>query len=191
MAQTSAQRGVAVRARLLQAAAELIGERGWHAVSTRMLAERAGVRPGLVHYHFANLSALLNAAAIASITDLLDESLQQLQGAPDLEAGLRGIAELLQPYSGDDPFSLLYLEAYLAAARDPELKTELSRTVEDFRAALTDWLRANRQSEPDATARVLMATIDGLLLQRPMTSSTDPQAMETVLRRLLEQESTA
>lgn len=191
MAQTSAQRGVAVRARLLQAAAELIGERGWHAVSTRMLAERAGVRPGLVHYHFANLSALLNAAAIASITDLLDESLQQLQGAPDLEAGLRGIAELLQPYSGDDPFSLLYLEAYLAAARDPELKTELSRIVEDFRAALTDWLRANRQSEPDATARVLMATIDGLLLQRPMTSSTDPQAMETVLRRLLEQESTA
>ena len=191
MAQTSAQRGVAVRARLLQAAAELIGERGWHAVSTRMLAERAGVRPGLVHYHFASLSALLNAAAIASITDLLDESLQQLQGAPDLEAGLRGIAELLQPYSGDDPFSLLYLEAYLAAARDPELKTELSRIVEDFRAALTDWLRANRQSEPDATARVLMATIDGLLLQRPMTSSTDPQAMETVLRRLLEQESTA
>ncbi|HIV59469.1 MAG TPA: TetR/AcrR family transcriptional regulator [Candidatus Stackebrandtia faecavium] len=191
MAQTSAQRGVAVRSRLLQAAAELIGERGWHAVSTRMLAERAGVRPGLVHYHFASLSALLNAAAIASITDLLDESLQQLQGAPDLEAGLRGIAELLQPYSGDDPFSLLYLEAYLAAARDPELKTELSRIVEDFRAALTDWLRANRQSEPDATARVLMATIDGLLLQRPMTSSTDPQAMETVLRRLLEQESTA
>ena len=191
MAQTSAQRGVAVRSRLLQAAAELIGERGWHAVSTRMLAERAGVRPGLVHYHFASLSALLNAAAIASITDLLDESLQQLQGAPDLEAGLRGIAELLQPYSGDDPFSLLYLEAYLAAVRDPELKTELSRVVEDFRAALTDWLRANRQSEPDATARVLMATIDGLLLQRPMTSSTDPQAMETVLRRLLEQESTA
>lgn len=191
MAQTSAQRGVAVRSRLLQAAAELIGERGWHAVSTRMLAERAGVRPGLVHYHFASLSALLNAAAIASITDLLDESLQQLQGAPDLEAGLRGIAELLQPYSGDDPFSLLYLEAYLAAVRDPELKTELSRIVEDFRAALTDWLRANRQSEPDATARVLMATIDGLLLQRPMTSSTDPQAMETVLRRLLEQESTA
>ena len=191
MVETSAQRGEKVRARLLQAAAELIGERGWHAVSTRMLAERAQVRSGLVHYHFASLSTLLNEAATSAITQLLDQSIQQLQAAPDVESGLAGIAELLEPYSGEDPFSLLYLETYLAAARDPELKTEVSRIVERFRIALAKWLRAQRQSKPDATARVLMAAIDGLLLQRPMTSETGSAGIETVLHRLLVPEQSA
>jgi len=52
---TSAERGQAVRRRLLDAAAELIPELGWSGVSTRVLAERAAVTPGMVHYHFASL----------------------------------------------------------------------------------------------------------------------------------------
>ncbi|MFD1052553.1 helix-turn-helix domain-containing protein, partial [Kibdelosporangium lantanae] len=37
--------GEEVRQRLLAAAVQLIPERGWSAVSTRVLAERAGVTP--------------------------------------------------------------------------------------------------------------------------------------------------
>jgi AcrR family transcriptional regulator len=62
---TSAQRGHEVRQRLLGAAAELIAERGWAAVSTRAVADRAGLAPGLVHYHFTSVQALLSQAAIA------------------------------------------------------------------------------------------------------------------------------
>ncbi|MGH3673909.1 MAG: TetR/AcrR family transcriptional regulator, partial [Pseudonocardiaceae bacterium] len=40
--QTAAERGREVRLRLLGSAAELIAERGWTGVSTRILAERAG-----------------------------------------------------------------------------------------------------------------------------------------------------
>jgi len=43
----------------MDAAAELIAERGWGAVTTRMVAERAGLRPGLVHYHFDSVTDLL------------------------------------------------------------------------------------------------------------------------------------
>jgi AcrR family transcriptional regulator len=42
-----------VKEALLQAAAELIAEVGWGRVSSRMVAERAGVNNALVHYHFA------------------------------------------------------------------------------------------------------------------------------------------
>lgn len=45
MTSPGALRGQEVRQRLLRAAIELIGERGWSAVSTRVLAERAGVTP--------------------------------------------------------------------------------------------------------------------------------------------------
>jgi len=53
-----------VRQRLLDTAAELIAERGWTAVSKRLVAERAGVAAGLVHYHFTSVQALLSAAAV-------------------------------------------------------------------------------------------------------------------------------
>ncbi|MGH3825157.1 MAG: helix-turn-helix domain-containing protein [Pseudonocardiaceae bacterium] len=53
----AADRGRDVRLQLLSTAAQLITELGWAAVSTRILAERAGVTPGLVHYHFTSLQA--------------------------------------------------------------------------------------------------------------------------------------
>ncbi len=40
------------RQRLLDAAAELIAERGWGQVTTRAIAERAGLPHGTVSYHF-------------------------------------------------------------------------------------------------------------------------------------------
>jgi AcrR family transcriptional regulator len=70
MAETAADRGREVRRRLVQAARELVPERGWAAVSTRTVAERAGVAPGLVHYHFASLQALLAEAAVGAMRDL-------------------------------------------------------------------------------------------------------------------------
>ncbi|WP_288047924.1 helix-turn-helix domain-containing protein, partial [Nocardia sp.] len=54
--EVSAERGRATRERLLEAAVSLIGEVGWSGVSTRMVAQRAGVNAGVVHYHFASVS---------------------------------------------------------------------------------------------------------------------------------------
>lgn len=68
---TAVDRGRDVRLQLLSTAAELIAELGWNAVSTRILAERAGVTPGLVHYHFPSLQALLRDAALGMMSDLL------------------------------------------------------------------------------------------------------------------------
>ena len=59
MTSPAAVRGQEVRQRLLAAAAELIPERGWSAVSTRILADRAGVTPSVVHYHFPSVQAVL------------------------------------------------------------------------------------------------------------------------------------
>jgi AcrR family transcriptional regulator len=62
----TAKQGQEVRLRLLTAAAELIPERGWSAVSTRILAERAGVTPSVVHYHFSSIQDVSTSAARSS-----------------------------------------------------------------------------------------------------------------------------
>src|SRR5919205_1665376 len=85
---TAAERGREVRQRLLRAAAELIPELGWNAVSTRILAQRAGLAPGLVHYHFESLQALLREASLARMRETLEFTNAVFAQAESLEAGL-------------------------------------------------------------------------------------------------------
>ncbi len=54
------------RERLLVAAAELIGELGWGGVTTRGVAERAGLPHGAVSYHFNKRELLIEAASTPS-----------------------------------------------------------------------------------------------------------------------------
>lgn len=179
----TAEHGAEVRRRLMSAAVELIPERGWSAVSTRMLAERAEVSPSVVHYHFASLPALLNEAVITAMRQVLDGTsakLGQVRTPRELVDVLIGSVD---QYSGTDPMSVLFVEAYLAGARDPRLHEELVALVNDFRAGLTAWLSDHGVREPDATAAVLAASIDGILLHRGLGDR--PQAVAEVLRRLV------
>lgn len=69
-----AEHGLQVRERLLSTAIELVPERGWSAVSTRILAERAGVSPSVVHYHFSSMPALLGEAVVTAMRGMLAEA---------------------------------------------------------------------------------------------------------------------
>ncbi len=180
----STERGRQVRERLLGAASALIAEVGWGAVSTRTLAERAGVGPGLVHYHYPSLNALLNEAALATMGAVAERTAEQLQGTgPD--EGLEMMLAALDVYPGDDPVSALFVEAYLAAGRDEELRRGITALLERFRAPLTDWLRAGGVPDPEATARVLASALDGVMLHRTLDPRLDAEAVGPVLRRLL------
>jgi AcrR family transcriptional regulator len=184
-ASTSAERGREVRQRLLTAAATLIADVGWSAVSTRMIAERAGVAPGVVHYHFASVQALLAEAALSvmrgSVDDLgtvLDEALTPLQ-IMELMLGA------LDQYSGQDTRSILFVEAFLAATRDEELRGSLAQIVEEFRQLLAERLARAGLEAPDATAVVLAAAVDGLVLRRALNPGLTASSVMPVVRRLL------
>jgi AcrR family transcriptional regulator len=185
MAGTAADRGREVRRRLVTAARELVPERGWAAVSTRTVAERAGVAPGLVHYHFASLQALLTEAAVGAMREMagnVDILLRQAGSPVELVDLL--VAEL-DRYTGTDPASLLATETYLAATRDQDLRRELVAVLEDFRDRIARGLREHGVPDPDATAAVLAAVIDGVLLHRALTPLPGG-AVAPVLRRIVE-----
>jgi AcrR family transcriptional regulator len=54
-----AVRGAETRLRILDAAREVLAERGYSGASTRAVADRAGVPLSLVHYHFGDKRSLL------------------------------------------------------------------------------------------------------------------------------------
>ncbi|MHA6618333.1 TetR/AcrR family transcriptional regulator [Pseudonocardia sp. DLS-67] len=185
MAETATSRGREVRRRLVQAARELVPERGWTAVSTRTVAERAGVAPGLVHYHFASLQALLAEAAIGALREMVGGVGGMLQQARTPAELVDLIAGAVDQYTGSDPASLLAVETYLAATRDPDLREQLTAVLDDFRDGVSGWLHEHEVPEPSATAAVLAAVIDGVLLHRALTP-LPAGALVPVLHRIVE-----
>jgi AcrR family transcriptional regulator len=186
VATTSVQRGRIVRQKLLSAATELIPELGWTGVSTRSVAARAGVAPGLVHYHFASLQDLLRAAAIAAVNGTIGEVDTAMEQAPAARQGLAVLLGALDTHTGSDPMSLLFIETYLAATRDDVLRADLTRILTDFRSVLAGWLRELGQEAPDETAAVIAAAIDGVMLHRALDPALTSAVVLPVLRRLLD-----
>ncbi|WP_017591552.1 TetR/AcrR family transcriptional regulator [Nocardiopsis potens] len=182
---TAAERGRQVRARLVEAAAGLIGERGWAGVSTRTVAERAGVAPGLVHYHYSSVQALLGEAALQVVGEVAAAAADELGPGVGLEEGIDRLLGTLDAFPGDDPTSRLFTEAYLAAGRDAELREGVARLLEGFRAAVAEWLRGCGIADPEATAAVVTAAVDGMMLHRPLDPGLTSAAVAPALKRML------
>lgn len=171
--------------KLLRAAVELIGEIGWQAISTRMLAERAGITSGLVHYHFPSLRAALREATVSTLREALRPIPAMLAEASTVDAGIESLVGQFEAYSGTDPVSLVVTESYLAAARDDELRRDLAEIVAEFRNVLAAWLADHGYRNARDTASVLAATIDGVLLHRVLNPELTSEAVLPVVRAML------
>ncbi|MFI7700143.1 TetR/AcrR family transcriptional regulator [Nonomuraea sp. NPDC049480] len=185
MAGDSAARGQTTRQRLLDATVALIPELGWGGVTTRLVAERAGVAPGVVHYHFASVTDLLVAAGTGFSAGMLDLLAKELTTRPGIGEGVDWLLGELSRYSGVDPASLLVVEMFLASTRLPELRERLGEQIAAFRSRVASWL-AERGYQGDATAAAAMlaAAVDGIMLHRALDPDLDPAALAGPLRAM-------
>ncbi|MFC0681740.1 TetR/AcrR family transcriptional regulator [Lysobacter korlensis] len=176
------------RDRLLGAAVQLIGEVGWHSVSTRLVADRAGVNQALVHYHFRSVSGLLIAATTATADTMLTRVADELAGQPSVDAGVALMLDEIARYTADDPEALLLLEALLASTRLPALREQLAGTVRGFRASVAAWLQrigAGSAADAEVAAAALGAALDGIVLHHMLDPELDVRAQSEPLRRML------
>ncbi|CAM5297789.1 TetR/AcrR family transcriptional regulator [Streptomyces aurantiogriseus] len=181
----STTRGEQTRARLFDAAVQLIAEEGWGAVTTRKIADRAGVRAGVVHYHFATVTDLLVDAALDATRRELGRGLELLREAEDVSTGLRHVLRAVAEYAADEPMTALLSETLLAARRIGRLREELSALLRELRAVTAQWLRSQGcAEEPEATAIVLLAALDGLMLHLLLDPDLPAASLAGPLARL-------
>ncbi|MBF6333057.1 TetR/AcrR family transcriptional regulator [Nocardia transvalensis] len=181
---TSVEQGRETRERLMEAALELIAERGWGAVTTRMVAERAGLRPGLVHYHFTSVNDLLIDASLWMVRGLGESAAT----GPLARSGGAGITEVLQmtaALTDTDRDTRVFTEMLLAATRYERLRIGLGEVLREFRAAVAAWLRAEAAvPDAEATAAVLVAAFEGMILHRLIDPDLRELRIDGPLRRL-------
>lgn len=118
------ERSRTTRRRLIEAALDSFGERGWHGVTVAVIAERAGVSRGAAQHHFPTREDLVAAAV-----DLLGEAqIDELRAqAADLPSGTsrieRVVEMVLNLYTG--PLFRAALQLWSVAATDEALRDVL------------------------------------------------------------------
>ncbi|WP_410669393.1 TetR/AcrR family transcriptional regulator [Amycolatopsis sp. cmx-4-68] len=118
------ERSRTTRRRLIEAALDSFGERGWHGVTVAGIAERAGVSRGAAQHHFPTREDLVVAAV-----DLLGQSqIEELRAqAADLPSGAsrieRVVEMVLNLYTG--PLFRAALQLWSVAATDEALRDVL------------------------------------------------------------------
>lgn len=177
-------RGAETRSRLLGAARELIIEVGWGAVSTRMVASRAGVPTGSVHYHFASVDGLLRATSTQALSAVTAEARAGL-AADGVDEGVQRLAELVSLTAADDGSRVLLGEIFLQATRDDAIRSDVALLLAELRDDVVRWLvRQGRTEDARATATVLVAALDALGMHRSLDPGMSLDGITAVLRRI-------
>ena len=121
---------------LLDAAERLLVEVGYSGITTRRLAEEAGVNHGLVHYYFGSNENLL-VRALERFTERLIGRQRELYAAdmPFVEKWRTAMRYLV---SEDVTYEKAWLELQALAWNNPDLRARLERVNAEWRAVLTE-----------------------------------------------------
>jgi AcrR family transcriptional regulator len=166
-----AARGEATRLRILDAARDMLVERGYGGTSTRAVAERAETQLSLVHYHFGGKQQLL-AAVLERHNELLLERQRRLYAQPGpLSEKWRTACGLL-----DDDVTSGYVrvlwELWAAGLADPELAARWRAAMQGWRDLLasvfSDWaaeLELELPAPPAVLASLVANIFEGIEIE--------------------------
>ncbi|HEY5052914.1 MAG TPA: TetR/AcrR family transcriptional regulator [Solirubrobacterales bacterium] len=158
--------GQSTRALLLAAAGDLLRQEGYAATSTRAVADRAGARLSLVHYHFGSKRGLL----LAVLEDLTERLLHRQQAMFNDGRAFADQWRTACDYLREDIHSgyvRILWELWAAGLADPELAERWRATQRSWRElieARLERLQAERGVELPMPPRVL-ATLIGSLFE--------------------------
>jgi AcrR family transcriptional regulator len=154
---------------LLDAAERLLVDVGYAGITTRRLADEAGVNHGLVHYYFGSNENLL-VRALERFTERLIERQRELYAAdmPFVEKWRTAMRYLV---SEDVTYEKVWLELQALAWNNPDLRARLARVNAEWRAVLTEaFAEPHRELKIDmpldALVSLVMTFNIGIIVER-------------------------
>ena len=157
------------RSEILEAAIQVVIERGFGATRVSDVAKRLDISTGLVHYHFESKDQLLaEALRYAAAADLA--RLREAAASGTALEKLDRVFGLYSPIEAE-PGWMLWIDGWGEALRSPDLQKISQELDLEWQEVLEQIVRAGvtsgefRCDDPHATAWRLAALLDGLGLQ--------------------------
>jgi AcrR family transcriptional regulator len=176
------------RGLLLDAAEQLMLEEGYAAVTSRRLANKAGLKPQLVHYYFRTMEELFLEVFRRRAEEGLEVQAQALQSEQPLWAVWR--------FGTDPAFTQISMEFMALANHRKDMRAEIAYYAERFReqqrkavAAALQRYGAENEDVPPVVWTVLMTSLSRFLVLEQAIGMSGGHAetvelVENYLRRL-------
>jgi TetR/AcrR family transcriptional repressor of uid operon len=153
------------RGEILGAAIRCFIRDGFRGASTTDICTEAGISPGHLYHYFPSKEAIIEAMIDMGLAHAA-ERFEKILAAPDvIEALLADIEETSLRFR---PAQILNLDGLAEAARNPAFAKIIERHTEAVRRMWGNFLRqaqsqgrVDPELDPDATADILIAIIDG------------------------------
>ena len=154
---------------LLDAAERVLVDAGYAAITTRRLAEEAGVNHGLVHYYFGSVENLL-VRVLERFTERLIARQREMYAAdvPFIEKWRIAMRYLVEE---DVRYEKVWLELAALSWNRPELRERVAHVNGEWRAVLTEAFAEPRERigiemPLDALVSLVMTFNQGIMLER-------------------------
>jgi TetR/AcrR family transcriptional regulator len=168
LAKSTAARSAAEEA-LLDAAERLLVDVGYSGITTRRVAEEAGVNHGLVHYYFGSIEQLL-VRTLERFTARLIERQRAMYAAdtPFLEKWRTAMRYLM---AEDVQYEKVWLELQALGWNNADVRERVARVNREWRAVLTEAFAEPRERYGieiplDALVSLVMTFNEGIIVER-------------------------
>ena len=155
---------------LLDAAERLLVDVGYAGITTRRLAEEAGVNNGLVHYYFGSIENLL-VRTLERFTDRLIARQRALYADPDIPFIEKWRTAMRFLLSEDVEYEKVWYELQALAWNRPELRERVDHVNTEWRSVLIEALAEPRnrygiEMPLDALVSLVITFNEGIILER-------------------------
>ena len=178
--------------KLLDAAERLLVEVGYAAITTRLVAAKAGVNHGLVHYYFGSMEDLF-VRVLERFTERLIERQRAMYSSdePFLKKWRRAMRYLETDF--ESGYQKVWLELQAMAWNHPELKDRVAHVNEEWRRVFTDAFTEvaeaydlDTQRFPiDAMVSLVLTFNQGIILERHSGISEGHRSLLKMIERAL------
>lgn len=155
---------------LLDAAERLLVDVGHAGITTRRLAEEAGVNNGLVHYYFGSIENVL-VRTLERFTDRLIARQRALYADPDVPFIDKWRTAMRFLVSEDVEYEKVWYELQALAWNRPELRERVDQVNAGWRLVLTEAFAEPRkrygiEMPLDALVSLVITFNEGIILER-------------------------
>ncbi len=166
---------------LLDAAERLLVGVGYSGITTRRLAEEAGVNHGLVHYYFGSIENVL-VHTLERFTERLIARQREMYASPDGPFIDKWRTAMRYLVAEDVTYEKVWYELQALSWNRPELRERVARVDDEWRAVLTEAFTEPRERygiEMPLSALVsLVVTFnEGIILERLSGVETGQQEL--------------
>jgi AcrR family transcriptional regulator len=169
---------------LLEGAVACLREKGYARTTARDIVAASGANLGSIGYHYGSTEALLNAAVMEAIRQVVEEIVQAMgdvdPAAPPVERFERYWTRLLDSFAAHRPIWLASFDVFGLVDRSPEMRAAIADGLQAGRRMWAELLHGvDPETEPEraqAIGSLHQALVSGVLVQWLVDPERAPSA---------------